>query len=61
MSLIRPLLRPEVAARLQFHSPDTDTLFKCIPKEVFPIEYGGTAGSISDMKDYWMKKLKERR
>ncbi|KAL7036735.1 hypothetical protein ACKWTF_008915 [Chironomus riparius] len=61
MSLIRPLLKPEVAARLQFHSPDTDTLFKCIPKEVLPIEYGGTSGSIRDMKEYWMKKLIERR
>ena len=61
MSLIRPLLRPEVAARLQFHSPDTDTLYKCIPKEVLPIEYGGSSGSILDMKDYWMKKLMERR
>jgi len=61
MSLIRPLLKPEVAARLQFHSPDTDTLYKCIPRQVLPVEYGGTAGSILDMKDYWMKKLMERR
>lgn len=40
MSLIRPLLKPEVAARLQFHQPDSDTLYKSVPRNVLPDEYG---------------------
>jgi hypothetical protein len=36
MSLIKPLLKPEVAARFQFHTPDSDTIFQFIPKEMLP-------------------------
>ncbi|KAG5680464.1 hypothetical protein PVAND_009972 [Polypedilum vanderplanki] len=61
MSLVRPLLKPEVAARLQFHSPNSDTIFKFIPRDILPEEYGGTAGSIVDMKEHWFKKLLAKR
>ena len=61
MSLIRPLLKPEVAERLQFHPPGSDTIYKSVSRNVLPIEYGGTAGSIVDMKSYWLKLFMEKR
>lgn len=61
MSLIKPLLKPEVAARFQFHTPGSDTLYKFIPKEILPEEYGGDAGPIKVIKDYWTKLILQRR
>jgi CRAL/TRIO domain len=61
MALIKPLLKPEVAARLQFHSSDYETLYNFVPRRVLPYEYGGEAGSISEMKEFWMKRLIEKR
>ncbi|CRK90535.1 CLUMA_CG004239, isoform A [Clunio marinus] len=61
MILIKPFLKPEVAAKFQFHAPGSDTIFKFIPREVLPEEYGGTAGPISNIKKVWMKRFHERR
>lgn len=61
MSWIRPLMKPEVQARLNFHAPNTDTLLKFVPREVLPKEYGGFAGGFQDMRDFWMKRLHEKR
>lgn len=36
MALIRPLLKPEVAERFQFHQPNSDTLFDFFPIEMLP-------------------------
>lgn len=61
MTLIKPLLKPEVAARFHFHTPDSDTIFESIPRELLPTEYGGNAGPISEMKDFWTKIYLQKR
>lgn len=61
MSLIRPLIKPEVAARFQFHTPGSETIFKFIPREILPEEYGGDAGPIQTIADYWMTLFMEKR
>lgn len=61
MALIKPFLKPEVAARFQFHTPGSETLFNFIPREMIPDEYGGSAGPLNVMKDFWTKKFAERR
>lgn len=61
MSWIRPLMKPEVQARLNFHAPNTDTLYNFVPREILPREYDGHAGSIKEIKEYWIKRLHERR
>lgn len=61
MSLIRPLLKPEVRSRFQFHTPGSETIFDFIPKEILPEEYGGDAGPLKVMKNFWVKKFLEKR
>lgn len=61
MSLIKPLLKPEVAARFQFHTPGSDTIFNFIPKEMLPEEYGGDAGPINVIKEPWIKRFLQQR
>lgn len=34
-----------------------EALYKHIPKEMLPSEYGGDAGPIQDIVDYWEKKI----
>lgn len=34
-----------------------EALFNCIPKRLFPTEYGGEVGSIQSLIDVWEKKL----
>lgn len=36
-----------------------ESLFKFIPKELFPSEYGGDAGSMDEITVEWEKKFKE--
>jgi hypothetical protein len=61
MSWIRPLMKPEVQARLNFHAPNSETLFDFVPRDVLPKEYDGYAESIKVTKDFWMKRLHEKR
>lgn len=61
MSLVRPLLRKEVAESFQFHSKGAETLHKFVPKELLPKEYGGNMGSMDDLHQEWMKTIGSRR
>lgn len=61
MSLIKPILRKEVADSFQFHSRGLESLYETVPKEVLPNEYGGTVGSIDDLHATWMKTFESRR
>lgn len=38
-----------------------ETLYDHIPQELLPTEYGGKAGSITEIMDYWENKLLEYR
>jgi len=61
MALIKPLMKPEVAAMLHFHQPDSNTLDKYVDPEILPEEYGGKAGTVSDIKETWKAKVEKNR
>lgn len=61
MALIRPMLRKEVAESFRFHSRGIESLHELVPKEVLPIEYGGSLGSINDLHSEWMKSFESKR
>lgn len=61
MSLIRPILKKEVADSFQFHSNGYEKLYESVPREVLPYEYGGTAGSIGDLHKNWMETFESKR
>lgn len=60
MSLIRPMLRKEVADSFQFHSGNFENLHKAIPKEVLPKEYGGEI-PMDELHQEWMQIFKSKR
>jgi hypothetical protein len=61
MWLIKPFVRTENFNMIKFHTPGSETLFKFLPKEFLPNEYGGSAGSIESMKKYWMERIESHR
>lgn len=50
MTIVRPFMKKEVSRMLHFHKPDSDTLYKFIPKDLLPAEYGGKSGEIKEIK-----------
>lgn len=40
---------------------DIESLYDHVPKHLLPTEYGGEAGSIAEIMDYWERKLWEYR
>nr|XP_018910063.1 PREDICTED: alpha-tocopherol transfer protein-like isoform X1 [Bemisia tabaci] len=59
-SLVKPLLNPHVKDMLHFHTPGSDTIDEFVPKDLLPKEYGGNTGSVDELKEIWVKKIKEQ-
>ncbi|KAJ3663842.1 hypothetical protein Zmor_008063 [Zophobas morio] len=57
MALIKPFLKTEIYNLLQFHTPNSDTLYKSVPKECLPEEYGGAQPSSQTMNEQNMKNI----
>nr|CAI5827762.1 unnamed protein product [Callosobruchus analis] len=55
---VKPFLKEKIKNRIHMHS-DFESLYKFVPKEVLPEEYGGSAGKLQDFHDAWMNKLRE--
>lgn len=56
---IKALLNEKNRSRLYVHNKNYDELYKFIPKEVLPAEYGGTAGTVEEITEHWRNKVKE--
>ncbi|KAJ8729543.1 hypothetical protein PYW08_001124 [Mythimna loreyi] len=56
---MKMLLNEKNKSRLFVHNKNYDALYKYIPKEVLPAEYGGTAGTVEEITDHWRNKVKE--
>ncbi|KAB0790242.1 hypothetical protein PPYR_15425, partial [Photinus pyralis] len=57
MAIVKPFMKTEVSAMLHFHQPNSTTLYKYIPQELLPEEYGGRVGKISDIKAALIRKM----
>ncbi|KAG6441572.1 hypothetical protein O3G_MSEX001919 [Manduca sexta] len=60
-AICKPFLKTEVAKLIKFHEPNSDTLYKDIPQEILPNEYGGKAGPVEQIKREWIKKMESKR
>lgn len=60
-AICKPFLKTEVAKLIKFHEPDSDTLYKDIPQDILPTEYGGKAGSVDQIKREWIKRIEAKR
>ncbi|CAH0700725.1 unnamed protein product [Spodoptera exigua] len=58
-NVMKGLLNEKNKNRLFVHNKNYDELYKYIPKDVLPAEYGGNAGTVASITDYWRNKVKE--
>uniref|UniRef100_A0A2A4IU45 CRAL-TRIO domain-containing protein n=1 Tax=Heliothis virescens TaxID=7102 RepID=A0A2A4IU45_HELVI len=56
---MKGMLNEKNQSRLFVHNKNFDELYKYVPKEALPAEYGGNAGTIDEITDYWRNKVKE--
>ncbi|GJQ86152.1 hypothetical protein Trydic_g13433 [Trypoxylus dichotomus] len=57
-SMVKPFMKEKMLKRVFVHKKsDPTSLQKQIPKAILPTEYGGDAGPIQDMIDYWKTKI----
>lgn len=60
-AVVKPLCSKEVIDMVHFHLPNSDTLYKFIPQQILPSEYGGEAGTIAEIKKVWKEQLEGNR
>jgi hypothetical protein len=58
--VFRPFLTEKVRDRMRICKTSED-LFKTVPKEVLPEEYGGSGGKMEDIVAYWKAKVESYR
>ncbi|XP_041979853.1 alpha-tocopherol transfer protein-like [Aricia agestis] len=58
--LISGFLNQKAKDRLKIHKT-SDELLQHLPKEIVPVEYGGTGKSIPEILEYWAQKVTQHR
>ncbi|XP_063240214.1 alpha-tocopherol transfer protein-like [Bacillus rossius redtenbacheri] len=61
VSLIKPFVKIDLLDKLKFHRGGLDSLYKYIPQEILPFEYGGNAGSFEDLHKKTMEVMMQHR
>lgn len=59
--VLRPFMNSRVRNSMNFHLPNTTTMFDDVPQELLPNEYGGKAGPISEIKKNFIKQIEANR
>ncbi|XP_014092460.1 alpha-tocopherol transfer protein-like [Bactrocera oleae] len=57
-NFVRPFVKEKIRNRITFHS-NIESLYKAVPRDLLPDEYGGKAGSVVELNQQWKKKLEE--
>lgn len=55
-NFVKPFVKEKIRSRITFHN-DVESLYKVVPRELLPNEYGGKAGPIVELNQWWKKKL----
>jgi CRAL/TRIO domain len=60
LAVVKPFMNKEVFDTITLHT-SMETLYECIPRELLPDEFGGTAGCMDDFYDDWIKVIESKR
>jgi len=58
INFVKPFLKEKIKNRIFVHST-LESLYKYVPQDMLPEEYGGNGGKLQDIHDSWIKKLEE--
>ncbi|XP_059050190.1 alpha-tocopherol transfer protein-like [Achroia grisella] len=60
LNFVKPFLKEKIRKRIFIHK-DVKDLYKYVPQDMLPAEYGGTCSTMGDIHEQWTCKLKEYR
>ncbi|XP_030568312.1 alpha-tocopherol transfer protein-like [Drosophila novamexicana] len=60
MAMMKPFIREEVYQMINYHTEGMDSLYELVPRDMLPVEYGGKAGTIAEIKQHWLQILKDK-
>ncbi|XP_034107233.1 alpha-tocopherol transfer protein-like [Drosophila albomicans] len=60
MAMMKPFIREEILQLMHYHTEGLDSLYEKIPRDMLPNEYGGKAGSMTELKAQWLQNIKEK-
>lgn len=55
---VKPFLKEKIRNRIHVHA-ELESLYKFVPKDILPTEYGGNAGSIQDLHSKFRLYIRE--
>lgn len=61
LNVFKSFMTNKLKQRIHVHTRGKKTFFDTVQHDILPIEYGGTDGSINDLKDYWKNRVEENR
>ncbi|XP_063929737.1 alpha-tocopherol transfer protein-like isoform X2 [Zophobas morio] len=59
MAMVKPFMKKELVQLLNFHTDSMESLFKFVPKEIMPEDYGGEGPSLATLHEQNRKNLLE--
>lgn len=60
-NLFKPFMREKMKKRIHIHGSNLSSLHKSVPREMLPLEYGGTAGTVASIAEYWLGRIDHHR
>ncbi|XP_039499491.1 alpha-tocopherol transfer protein-like [Drosophila santomea] len=59
ISMMSPFLREEVRNMIKYHTEGLDSLYRDVPRDMLPDEYGGKAGSVAELKARGIQSIRD--
>ncbi|KAG8223024.1 hypothetical protein J437_LFUL001346 [Ladona fulva] len=61
LNILKPFMKNEMLNMIHFHAPGSTTLYKYVPKEILPVDYGGKIESVASLKGKLKRTIENRR
>lgn len=59
LNIFKSFMTKKLKERVHVHKKGSKTFLNKIQRDILPSEYGGSDGSVKDLKDYWKREVEE--
>ncbi|KAK3912627.1 Retinol-binding protein pinta [Frankliniella fusca] len=61
LNIFRKFMNDKLKKRVHVHGKSLDSLHKVVSPSILPEEYGGTCGTLQELRDYWLEQAVGKR